>query len=65
VTPALHDRIGWTALQYASWRAADVSRTRLPDASDLLPQQEGGQIQVTQGRYREVIELLSAAGRGR
>ena len=63
--PALHDRIGWTALQYAAWRAADVSRTRLPDASDLLPQQEGSQIQVTQGRYREMVELLSAAGRGR
>jgi general secretion pathway protein A len=63
--PALHDRIGWTALQYAAWRAADVSRTRLPDASDLLPQQEGGQIQVTQGRYREMVELLSTAGRGR
>jgi hypothetical protein len=63
--PTLHDRIGWTALQYAEWRAADVSRTRLPDASDLLPPEEGGEVQVAPGRYREMVDLLSAPGRGR
>jgi hypothetical protein len=55
--PAATDRKGWTALEYARWRAVDI--TRAGDDADPLAAESPEPPEIVYRRYAELVSLLS------